>query len=45
MSTVNVNGSVEEKVVGSMESSGREIRDHMLFEVSTEAANRGRMEL
>ena len=41
MSTVDVNGSVEEKIAGKVEATGREIRDHMLFEISTEAANRG----
>ena len=41
MSTERVNGSVEDKINASAESMGRDIRNHMLFEVSTEAANRG----
>ena len=41
MSTVTVNGSVEERIMENAESTGRDIRNHMLFEVSTEAANRG----
>ena len=43
MSTVTAlaNGSVEDKVLDNAESTGRDIRNHMLFEVSTEAANRG----
>ena len=41
MATADVNGNVEEKVAQHAESSGRQIRDHMLFEVSTEAATRG----
>ncbi len=40
MSIVHTNGSVESKVLESAESTGRDIRNHMLFEVSTEAANR-----
>lgn len=40
MSTVHTNGSVEAKVLENAESTGRDIRNHMLFEVSTEAANR-----
>ena len=40
MSTVHTNGSVEGKVMENAESTGRDIRNHMLFEVSTEAANR-----
>ena len=41
MSTVTVNGLVEGKVLENAESSGRDVRNHILFEVSTEAANRG----
>ena len=41
MSTVDLNGSAEAKVMENAGSSGRDIRNHMLFEVSTEAANRG----
>ena len=40
MSTVHTNGSVEGKVLENAESTGRDIRNHILFEVSTEAANR-----
>ena len=40
MSTVHTNGSVEDAVRESAESTGRDVRNHMLFEVSTEAANR-----
>ena len=38
---MQVNGSVEDKITANAESMGRDIRNHMLFEVSTEAANRG----
>ena len=41
MSTDDVNGSGEDVVAADVESKGRELRNHMLFEVSTEAANRG----
>lgn len=40
MSTVHTNGSVEGRVLENAESTGRDVRNHMLFEVSTEAANR-----
>ena len=40
MSTVHINGSVEDSVLENAESTGRDVRNHMLFEVSTEAANR-----
>ena len=40
MSTVHINGSIEDKVIESAESTGRDVRNHILFEVSTEAANR-----
>ena len=36
------NGTLSERVLESAASSGRDIRNHMLFEVSTEAANRGK---
>lgn len=38
---MTTNGSVEDQVLANAASSGRDIRNHMLFEVSTEAANRG----
>ena len=41
MSTVTVNGIVDETIMDHAESTGRDVRDHVLFEVSTEAANRG----
>ena len=40
MSTVHTNGDVEDRVLENAESTGRDVRNHMLFEVSTEAANR-----
>ena len=39
---MSTNGTVEDMVRETAVSSGRDIRNHMLFEVSTEAANRGR---
>ena len=39
--TMAANGTVSERVMENAASSGRDIRNHMLFEVSTEAANRG----
>lgn len=41
MSAIEPNGVVEDTVLQNMEETGRDIRNHMLFEVSTEAANRG----
>ena len=41
MSTADRNGVVEDTVLQNVEGTGRDIRNHMLFEVSTEAANRG----
>ena len=41
MSAGDPNGIVEATVLENMEGTGRDIRNHMLFEVSTEAANRG----
>ncbi len=35
------NGDVEGSVLSSVGETGRDIRNHMLFEISTEAANRG----
>lgn len=36
--------SAEHKVMQDVEAKGRDIRDHVLFEISTEAANRGKCE-
>ncbi|KAL9132993.1 MAG: hypothetical protein Q9175_005827, partial [Cornicularia normoerica] len=36
----HMNGFIEDKVLQNAASSGRDSRNHMLFEVSTEAANR-----
>lgn len=41
MSTTDPNGVVEDTVLRKIEDTRRDIRNHMLFEVSTEAANRG----
>lgn len=38
---MTTNGSVEDQVLANAGASGRDVRNHMLFEVSTEAANRG----
>ena len=35
------NGPIEGTVLENMLEAGRDVRNHMLFEVSTEAANRG----
>lgn len=35
------NGSVEDRILDNAASTGRNIQNHMLFEISTEAANRG----
>ena len=41
MSDGTANGSIEDQVLQDIEDKGREVRNHYLFEVSTEAANRG----
>ena len=35
------NGLIEGALLENMLETGRDVRNHMLFEVSTEAANRG----
>lgn len=41
LSTNGTDGIVEGRVLENAAATGRDVRNHMLFEVSTEAANRG----